>query len=323
MSSVRSFRPPCCSVAPRAPRVPRGPVAPALFFLVAAVAAAGACDGSEAAAPALPDVGALRAKVSACGGVDAAAAFTFFWPRHLSGVADAVDCVAAARDCSEVLACAGYSGAGCSATDDRCEGGSAFACVTLAGGLNVAQQSDCAGDPLGNTSCSVAEDAKYGVGAFCHGPGCVADHCDGDAVVRCRGGFEVRTACGVEGQTCAEHGGQVFCAFTETCAADRCTGDVIELCNGGRITLRERCGELVPGTTCTDRMGLVECMADVPSTGCSMQTDFASWCDSGLAVTCFGGVRAEVDCASLPEGACQARIDDGSSSAMCIASEPF
>ena len=288
-----------------------------------AAAATGACDGPHATAPALLDVGALRAKVSACTGADAAAAFTFFWPRHLSGVADAVDCVAAARDCSEVLACAGYSSAGCSAADDRCEGGSAFACVTLASGLNVALQRDCAGDPLGNTACSVADDAKYGIGAFCHGPGCVADHCDGNAVVRCRGGFEVRTDCGVQGQACAEHDGQVFCAFGDTCQADRCAGQVIELCNNGRITLRERCDELVPGTTCMDRTGLVECMAEVPSTDCAMQTDFASWCDSGLAVTCLGGVRAEADCASLPDGVCQTHIDDGGSSAICIASEPF
>jgi hypothetical protein len=290
-----------------------------------ALAVMAGCDSSQPgpAAP-LVDVGALRAKVSACLGVDAAAAFTVFWPEPLGGVAGARDCVAAARDCADVLACAGYADPGCSAADDRCDGGTAFACVTLASGLAVKQATVCAGDPLGNDVCSIADDAKYGVGAFCHGASCNAEHCDGSVIVRCRGGFDVRADCAAEGgKTCAELDGQAFCAYAESCVADRCTGGVIELCNGGRITLRERCDDLVPGTTCTDRMGRIECLANTPSADCSNGTDFQSWCESGLAVTCLAGVRAELDCAALPSGACQAHLDDNGSSASCVATEPF
>jgi hypothetical protein len=288
-----------------------------------AVAAVSACEVAGPAAPALTDVGALRAKVSACLGVEAAAAFSFFWPEYLGGAADARPCVAAARDCAGVLACAGYQGAGCSPDDDRCEGGVAFACLTLSSGLQVERRSDCAADAIGNGVCSVADDPKYGRGAFCHAGSCAAEHCDGDVVVRCRGGFEVRTDCAGEGQGCTESDGQASCAFAETCAADRCEGDVIEICSAGRITLRERCSELVPGTTCADWMGLVECTAASPSAGCASEMQFASWCDGPLAVTCIGGVRAELDCGALPEGACQARLEGGRSRAACTAAEPF
>jgi hypothetical protein len=290
-----------------------------------ALAVMAGCDSSEpdAAAP-LVDVGALRAKVSACLGVDAAAAFTVFWPEPLGGVAGARDCVAAARDCVDVLACAGYADPGCSAANDRCDGGTAFACVTLASGLAVAQATACAADRLGNDVCSIADDVKYGVGAFCHGASCTAEHCEGSVIVRCRGGFDVRADCAAEdGKTCAELDGQAFCAYAESCDADRCTGGVIELCNGGRITLRERCDDLIPGTTCTDRMGRVECLATTPSADCASGTDFQSWCESGVAVTCLGGVRAEADCAALPAGACQAHLDDSGSSAICLATGPF
>jgi len=292
-------------------------------LLALAVTATGCGAPEPVAAAPLVDVGALRAKVSACLGLDAAAAFTVFWPAPLGGVAGARDCVAAAHDCTKVLACAGYADPGCSAADDRCDGGTAFACVPLASGLMVARASVCAGDPLGNDTCSIADDAKYGLGAFCHGASCAAERCDGSVVVRCRGGFDVREDCAAEGKTCAELDGQPFCAYPESCDRDRCAGGVIELCNGGRITLRERCDDLVPGTTCTDRMGLVECLAAVPSADCSTETDFQSWCESGVAVTCLAGVRAEVDCAALPSGACQAHVDDSGSSATCLAAEPF
>ena len=99
--------------------------------------------------------------------------------------------------------------------------------------------------------------------------------CDGSVVVRCRGGFEVRSDCRAEGKTCIEADGQAFCALDASCEADCCVGDTIEICGSGRITLRERCDEVIPGTTCTDQMGRVECSAPVPSPGCLGESDFA------------------------------------------------
>jgi hypothetical protein len=285
-----------------------------------------ACDApvpAPAPAPALEDVGALRAKVSACTGIDAPAAFTFFWPARLGGVTGARDCVTAAQDCAAVLACAGYANAGCSAANDRCDDGAAFACVTLASGLTVEQTTACAGDPVGNGVCSIEDDAKNGRGAFCHGAACAAEHCDESVIVRCRGGFEVRSDCAVDGMTCAVAGEQAFCAYDDACAADRCAGDVLELCNGGRVTLREPCAALVPGSTCVDRGGVVECLANTPSPGCADETEFASWCEGDLAVTCLAGVRAEADCGALPGGRCQSRTDGGWRAASCVAAEPF
>ena len=290
---------------------------------LAALAALPACGARAAGAPALEDEGALRAKVSACTGIDAPSAFTFFWPERLGGVTGARTCVAAAHDCPDVLACAGYSNAGCSATDDRCSGGSAFACVTLTSGLTVEQATACTGDALGNLVCSIEDDAKYGRGAFCHGASCTAEHCDGSVIIRCRGGFEVRSDCADDGMTCTTAGGQAFCEFEGACVADSCTGDIIELCNGDHFTLRERCDDLVPGTTCVDRDGLVECLAAVPSPGCADEKDFASWCEGDLAVTCLAGVRAEADCGALAGGRCQSRAEADERRAICVASEPF
>jgi len=306
--------PAACSAAPR----PRRPAVRA--WLVAFAVICG-CDAAGPPAPALADDGALRAKVSACLGIDTPDAFTFFWPQYLGGAAGARACVAAARDCADVVACAGYLRAGCTAEDDRCDAGKAIACVALTSGLTVEAAITCDGDQLGNTLCSIEDDAKYGRGAFCHGGGCAREHCEADGVlVRCRGGLEVRTDCGAEGKTCAEADGQAYCAYDEPCTADRCAGDTIEICGGGRVTVRERCGELVPGSTCTNRNGLVECLAETPSPGCADETDFQSWCDAGVAVTCLAGVRAEADCGALPDGRCESTVSDDLSMARCRAS---
>ena len=140
----------------------------ALVAGLAASLALAACETSGAPAPALADDGALRAKVSVCLNIDAAAAFTFFWPEHMGGAPDARNCVAAAAGCADVLACAGYTRAGCTAADDRCDAGKAIACLALTKDLTVVAETSCEGDPAGNTVCSIEDDLKHGRGAFCH-----------------------------------------------------------------------------------------------------------------------------------------------------------
>jgi len=276
-----------------------------------------ACQTGGTPAPALADDGALRAKVSVCLDVDPVAAFTFFWPASMGGAPDARGCVAAATGCADVLACAGYARSGCTAADDRCDGGKAIACLGLASGLTVVAESACEGDPDGNATCSIEDDLKHGRGAFCHGGACAGERCEGSVMVRCRGGLEVRSDCAREGKGCAVPNGEAFCAYPETCAVDRCAGDVIELCDSGRVVVRERCGDLVPGSACTDRMGRVECIADVPSGSCVDKTEFESWCEGTTAVTCFGGVRAEMDCGALADGRCEETMREALPDARC------
>lgn len=276
-----------------------------------------ACQTGGAPAPVLADDGALRAKVSVCLNLDPVAAFTFFWPASMGGAADARDCVAAATGCADVLACAGYARSGCTAADDRCDGGKATACLGLASGLTVVAESACEGDPDGNPTCSIEDDPKHGRGAFCHGGACAGERCEGSTIVRCRGGLEVRSDCAPEGKGCAIPNGEAFCAYPETCAVDRCAGDVMQLCDSGRVIVRERCADLVPGSACTDRMGRVECLADVPSGGCADKTEFESWCEGTTAVTCFAGVRTEMDCGALAGGGCAETMREALSEARC------
>ena len=208
--------PAASSAAPR----PRHAAVRAWLMAFAAVCG---CDAAGPAAPALVDDGALRAKVSACLGIDTPDAFTFFWPQYLGGVPGARACVAAAGTCTDVIACAGYLRAGCTAADDRCDAGKAVACLVLTSGLTVEAATTCDGDPRGNTLCSIEDDAKYGRGAFCHGGSCAREHCEaGGILVRCRGGLEVSSDCGAEGKACAEADGQAYCAYDDTCTADRC-----------------------------------------------------------------------------------------------------
>ena len=276
-----------------------------------------ACQTADAPAQALADDGALRAKVSVCLGIDAAAAFTFFWPEYMGGAPDARNCVAAAGGCADVLACAGYTRAGCAAADDRCDGGKAIACVALTRDLSVVAERSCEGDPDGNATCSIEDDLKHGRGAFCHGGACAGERCEGSTIVSCRGGLEVRYDCAREGKGCAVAYDEAFCAYEQACTVDRCAGDVIELCTSGRVVVRERCGDLVPGSACADRMGRVECFADAPTEGCADKTEFQSWCEGTTAVTCFAGVRAEMDCGALSDGRCAETMRDALPEARC------
>ena len=54
-----------------------------------------------------------------------------------------------------------------------------------------------------------------------------------------------------------------------------------------------------------------------PSADCAFHADFEGWCESGLAVTCLGGVRVEVDCGALPGGACEPGADATGTTATC------
>ena len=235
----------------------------------------------------------------------------------MGGAPDARNCVAAAAGCADVLACAGYTRAGCTAADDRCDAGKAIACLALTKDLTVVAETSCEGDPAGNTVCSIEDDLKHGRGAFCHDGACAGERCEGSTIVRCRGGLEVRSDCAREGKGCAVAYGEAFCAYEQTCAADRCAGDIIELCTSGRVVVRERCGDLVPGSDCTDRMGRVECLADVASDGCADKTEFQSWCEGTTAVTCFAGVRAEMDCGALADGRCAEMMREALPEARC------
>jgi hypothetical protein len=290
-------------------------------------------DGSDASSPAaalpLRDPAAIRAKVSACTGQPVDAAFTFFWPRHLGGVSedDSVQaCVAAAGDCSEVLACAGYAGAGCTSTQ-RCDGNVMKSCRRFGKyGITAERHLDCADDRSGNSICSVDVDPKNsldGSVASCHGPNCTETRCDADVWVTCVAGHERRYDCGIEGKRCIETNGQTACGFPEACAEDHCSNDLLVRCSDGHVALRESCSRLIPGSTCTGEGPSAWCHAPVAGAGCAGVTDDSSWCEGELGVFCMAGVRVEADCGALPNGTCRLLRASSPSVATCTADTPF
>jgi hypothetical protein len=283
-----------------------------------------AADG-DATAVIVRDDGALRARASACLGLNGTQSVTLFWPPAIEGGADDGTtlraCVAGAESCAEVQSCVGYEAGPCEA--DRCEAGVALRCRRLATGQTVIEHEHC--DPSSeNAACSVVDDVKEGRIAFCHAGACASDHCDGDVLVRCRSGLSMRTDCAAAGRFCRELSGAAFCALPEPCVVDHCDGEVATLCHGGYVEHRERCDALVPGSSCVDVSGGVECRTAVNEPRCDAWGEFASWCEGTSAWTCLGGAAFELDCAALSGGACHSELigNAGSESrAGCTASD--
>ena len=271
---------------------------------------------------------ALRAKVSACLGLNGGQSVAFFWPPAFGGEdagRPAADCVARAATCSDVLNCAGYSDEPCEA--DRCEDSEAVHCVPLGNGRRVARRDPCLRSSTGNSSCSVVDDLKEGRIAFCHGNECAEDHCDGNVKVICRDGLSMRQDCASDAGICLEYGGLAFCATQQPCVMDHCEGNTLTLCHAGVVELAQPCDALVPGSECVSLAGAVECRARVSDPGCSDHADFASWCEGSTNWVCIAGIRLEVACSAMPQGMCVAQTENvggGNDRAYCTTSSaPF
>jgi hypothetical protein len=272
------------------------------------------------------DDGALRARASACLGLNGAQSVTLFWPPALAGGIDdgtAIRaCVAEAADCPEISACVGYETEPCSA--DRCDSGVAIDCRTLDNGKVVAEAHACNAANSGNASCSVVDDVKEGTIAFCHADTCTDEHCEGETLVRCRSGLAIREDCAPAGRVCRELSETAFCALPEPCSADYCEGEIANLCHGGHVELRQRCSDLVPGSHCSASSGFVECRAAVEDPRCEEWGEFASWCDGASAWTCVGGSVFELNCGALAGGACHSEVigvDGTEHRARCTSNE--
>jgi hypothetical protein len=267
----------------------------------------GGCGKTDGPPPDIVDTDALRAMVSACLGLDAASSAWFFWDARFGGVgpADATRrCVEAAADCRAVLGCAGLSDEPCDG-EERCDGTVAVSCLDISASFGRKQYRDCAGDTSGNTTCSMLDDPKEGLWATCHAAACTASHCDGDVYVDCRDGVELRRDCRETAETCLTTGEYTFCGYRDACARNHCRGDEIELCFGGHVQFEANCNTLVAGSTCREAGSATECAAPHPHPDCKDSSDFGSWCEGGVAMTCLTGVRVQVACDALPGGRCE------------------
>jgi hypothetical protein len=286
--------------------------------LLALVAAAG-CD-AEGGPPPTPrltadDLGAVRARLSACLGSTMSQAVAFGGPAALSVGSDAtIDCVASSSDCAGVTACLGLDGPPCDG-EGRCEGNVAVACVKLPNGSRVEVPDDCGARTDGNNRCDVVDDDGAGIFALCNAGPCAGDRCAGDERVYCLGGVEIREPCAAGGLVCATDWEGPFCALPEPCAADHCDGDAAVICRGGHVGWREECAALMPGGRCRADGALIGCVADPPDPACAGGEPYRSTCDGVAGVACYAGARLSVDCPAFLGSTCE--MDPTLSEARC------
>lgn len=148
------------------------------------------------------------------------------------------------------------------------------------------------------------------VGAFCGGAACTADEayrCEGDVLVSCLSGVEVKTPCGV-GYTCGRTTKSriLDCVGRKapTCGQDRCEGQFAVSCEkdrfGGGTERAVDCAAL--GLECgvkPDGAGnnLANCFATAVSADCKKNQPLA--CDGTKVKSCAGSLPFSFTCAEL------------------------
>jgi len=245
------------------------------------------------------DVGAVRARLSACLGYTMSQAVAFGSPIDAYGHDDAsIACIARSPDCPAVLACAGVGGPACDGAG-RCDGDVAVSCVRLPNGRGVEMRDDCAARTDGNSQCAVVDDGGKGIFAACHAGPCTNDRCEGDVLVSCFGPVEIRSSCLSLGQICSSDGTGPLCTFAAACAIDHCDGTTAVLCGAGHEAIRQDCAALMPDGHCRAQGAVVDCFAAPPDPACGTGEPYSSRCDGASGLVCYAGARLQVDCAAF------------------------
>jgi hypothetical protein len=253
---------------------------------------------------AISDALALRARVSACLGVDAGAAVSFFGPELVSGVSDtAIRCLEPAADCDAVLACLGLERNSCTGTD-ACRDSTSLHCARLSNGVLAVVSQDCADDPDGNQRCSVLDDGKSNA-SICNAGPCRGERCDGDVRIQCWAGAETREDCGSFGRICVSGPTGVFCARPGSCDHDQCIGNTAVSCRDGHVDVHQDCGELVEDGVCRVIGNSAECVAKTWHPSCPPNEPFVSFCDGRRALACYLGALYEARCDAFLHGDCE------------------
>lgn len=125
------------------------------------------------------------------------------------------------------------------------------------------------------------------------GMDCTADACDGDTLVRCVEGREVREGCGL---TCVDAGGAATCVDAEVaCEATRCLNEgTLLLCVNGTHVVERDCGALLGDAICAVQDGQSICL---PTTNECM--DGRVECDGDNGRVCHRGVWIDFRCSDL------------------------
>jgi hypothetical protein len=250
---------------------------------------------------AIVDTGAVRARVSACLGLSAEMAVSWFGPPLVQGVGpDAKACLEHTLDCDGVLSCTGLTRGECTT---QCAGSRALACDVLDNSVATMASEDCAGNLDGNLLCRVVESA--GARAQCVAGACRGERCEGAVRIGCRGGVEIREDCARAGKQCIDGTGTgVFCGSASSCERDHCTGNTAVACREGSTYIEQDCAELVAGGRCH---GDGECRSELWHPDCPTGMSFLSFCEGDAARACYLGALYEVACDEFQGGRCAPR----------------
>jgi hypothetical protein len=224
-----------------------------------------------------------------------------------------VACVAASKECSELLSCFGWQRDSCTGTG-TCDGSLAAECFELANHVYVRSTADCANDAAGNHLCSSVDDGKS-ITTTCHAGACRGDRCEGGVRIVCLAGVEIRQDCAAKGQTCVTGTSGVFCAEPALCGSDACEDNEAVFCRDGHVEARQDCSELVAGGHCAIVSGAAECRRSPEHPVCRQSGPFSSFCDGSRAFACYLGALYEMDCAAFRGGECV--TGDGGTGARC------
>lgn len=254
----------------------------------------------------IEDIHALRARISVCLGDNAGSALATFGPEVLGGVAEtARQCLRAASDCEQVLACFGWERDSCTGTA-ACEGSVALRCLELPNGIRVvSERDDCSQNSDGNHECVVVDDGKSLV-ARCNSGSCQGDRCSGDVSVTCFEDIEVRNDCQASGRICVPTAGGSACVLPERCDRSYCDGNTAVVCWGGGVDFRVDCADVIASGQCLDG----GCVAKNWHPACPPTEPYSTFCDGNSAFACNVGELYEVRCDQFLDSYCEAR-DDG------------
>lgn len=125
------------------------------------------------------------------------------------------------------------------------------------------------------------------------GMDCTADACDGDTLVRCVDGREVREGCAL---TCVDSTAGAVCADAEVaCESSRCLNErTLLLCAGGTHVVERDCGALLGDAICAAQDGVSDCL---PTTNECM--DGRVECDGDDGRVCHRGVWIDFRCTDV------------------------
>lgn len=216
-----------------------------------------------------------------------------------------LQCIAAASNCSDALACLPFlpidaNAAACSDGQSKCiDAQSAANCTTMV-------SSNCSAPGFaGGSSCNAAGGEAECITAPCNSPG--TSSCSGNILTKCTGAGQVEFSCELPGLSCANGAGCKGGGACGTPGKTQCSGDTAQVCTAGELS-EFNCADI--GANCiAGPDGEARC--ELPGAACTPNDANINVCVTKKKITvCIDGTVRTINC---PVGNCQDPIAGQSS----------